>query len=48
MKTNPIQWYYKVAKLHRKLAEVYEEKVENLEEIETIEINSDNDMEIEE
>jgi hypothetical protein len=38
----------KIAKLHRKLAEAYEEQAEDLEEVETIEIESDSDMEIEE
>jgi hypothetical protein len=37
-----------VAKLYCKLVEVYEKKAENLEEVETIEIDSDSDIEMEE
>jgi hypothetical protein len=37
-----------VAKLYCKLAEIYEEKVENLEKVEIIEIDSDSNMEMKE
>ncbi|KAI9784975.1 MAG: hypothetical protein M1839_001171 [Geoglossum umbratile] len=47
-KPNRMQLLRKRAKLYRKLAETYEEEVEDMEKVETIEIESDSDMEMEE